>query len=236
LAQMHAEALAGVVITQVFNPGTRVLYGAVPTIMDLRNMELGFGSVEMGMMNAAAAQLARLYRLPIYASAGVSDAERPDFQAGCEKSLTDLMVAMAGADCVHLAAGMLDSGNSICYEQFVVDNEVIGRIKRVLAGIRVDKSTLGLDVIRKVGPGGHYVTEDHTVEHMMEEFFYPDCSVRLNLDIWVERGRPDILSCARERVRHILEGRGEGIWDGDFIHEIERTFPGIRHEAHVATT
>jgi trimethylamine--corrinoid protein Co-methyltransferase len=225
LAQMHAEALAGVAIAQILFPGAKVLYGAVPTVIDLRGMELAMGSVEMGMMNAAAVQLARLYQLPVYASAGVSEAKRPDIQAGCEKSLNILLVGIAGADYIHLAAGMLDSGNAISYEQYVIDDEVIGMVKRVLAGIRVNKETLGFDVIKKVGPGGNYVTEDQTIEHMMDEFFYPNPSVRLNFDIWQEAGRPDMLSRAAIQVRQILQDEKGDLLARDLIHN---AFPGIQ--------
>jgi trimethylamine--corrinoid protein Co-methyltransferase len=159
LAQMHAEALAGVAIVQAFAPGSKVLYGAVPTAMDLRSMEYTMGSVEMAMMNASAVQLARHYDLPIYASAGITESKRPDIQAGVEKAFSSLMVAMAGADCIHLAAGMLDSGNSISYEQYAIDNEVIGMIHRVREGITITEDTLGLEVIEKVGPGGNYILE-----------------------------------------------------------------------------
>jgi len=229
LSQMHAESLAGVAITQVLAPGAKVLYGTVPMTIDLRNTELATGSVEMTMMNAAAVQLAKVYDLPIYASGGLTEAKRPDIQAGIEEGFSNLTVAMAGADCVHLAAGILDSGNSIAYEQFVIDNELIGIIQRLLRGIKVDKETLGFDVIEKVGPGGHYIMEDHTVEHMMEEFFYPDLSVRFNFDIWEERGRPDMLSRANNLVNNILEEGKEGVLDLDLIVEIEKTFPGIQN-------
>ena len=228
LSQMHAEALAGVAIAQVFAPGAKVLYGAVPATMDLRNMEYTMGSAEMTMMNAAAVQLAKCYNLPIYASGGLTEAKRPDIQAGIEEGFSNLMVAMAGADCVHLAAGILDSGNSISYEQLVIDNEIIGVIQRMLAGIKVNEETLGFDVIEKVGPGGHYVTEDHTVEHMMDEFFYPNLSVRCNFDIWEESGRPDMLSRANELVQNILEEGGEGLLEHDLIAEIKKAFPGSR--------
>jgi trimethylamine--corrinoid protein Co-methyltransferase len=223
---MHAEALAGVAITQVFAPGAKVLYGAIPTAMDLRTMELTMGSVEMGMMNASAVQLAKLYNLPIYTSGGVTEAKRPDIQAGFEKGVSNLAVAMTGADCIRLAAGMLDSGNSISYEQFVIDNEIIGMIYRVLAGIQVNEETLGFDVIEKVGPGGNYVMEDHTVDHMMDEFFYPNLSVRCNFDIWEERGRPDMLSRANNLAQEILEVSREGLLDHDLITEIKKAFPG----------
>jgi trimethylamine--corrinoid protein Co-methyltransferase len=226
LAQLHAEALAGVAIAQILFPGAKVLYGAVPTVMDLRSMELAMGSVEMGIMNAAAVQLAKLYQLPVYASAGVSEAKSPDIQAGCEKSLNILLVGMAGADYVHLAAGMLDSGNTISYEQYIIDDEIIGMVKRVLSGVRVNKETLGFDVISKVGPGGNYVIEDHTIEHMMGEFFYPNLSVRLNFDIWQEAGRPDMLRRAAIQVRQILKDEKGDLLSGDLIHN---AFPGIQH-------
>jgi trimethylamine--corrinoid protein Co-methyltransferase len=225
LAQMHAEALAGVAIAQLLFPGAKVFYGAVPTIIDLRGMELAMGSVEMGMMNAAAVQLAKLYQLPVYASAGVSEAKRPDIQAGCEKSLNILLVGMAGADYIHLAAGMLDSGNTISYAQYIIDDEIIGMVKRVLAGIRVNKETLGFDVIKKVGPGGNYVTEDHTIEHMMDEFFYPNPSVRLNFDIWQEAGQPDMLRRAAIQVQQILKEEKGDLLARDLIHN---AFPGIQ--------
>ena len=229
LSQMHAESLAGAAITQVFAPGAKVLYGTVPMTIDLRNTELATGSVEMTMMNAAAVQLAKLYDLPIYASGGLTESKRPDIQAGIEEGFSNLTVAMAGADCIHLAAGILDSGNSIAYEQFVIDNELIGIIQRLLRGIRVDKETLGFDVIEKVGPGGHYIMEDHTVQHMMDEFFYPNLSVRHNFDIWEERGRPDMLSRANTLVNDILEEGKDGVLDLDLIFEIEKTFPGIQN-------
>jgi trimethylamine--corrinoid protein Co-methyltransferase len=228
LCQMHAEALAGVVISQVFTPGAKVLYGAVPMSMDLRNMEFTTGSAEMVMMNAAAVQLAELYNLPIYASGGLTEAKRPDIQAGFEKGFSNLMVAMSGADCLHLAAGMLDSGNSISYEQFVIDNEIIGIIHRIMAGITVNEDTMGFAVIEKVGPGGNFVLEDHTVKHMMDEFFYPQLSVRSNFDIWEERGRPDMLSRAKDLVDGILEEGREGLLDHDLISEIKKAFPRSR--------
>ena len=226
LAQMHAEALAGAAIAQILSPGARVLYGAVPTIIDLRSMDLAMGSVETGMMNAAAVQLAKLYHLPVYASAGVSESKRPDVQAGCEKGLSILLVGMAGADYIHLAAGMLDSGNAISYEQYIIDDEVIGMVKRVLGGVRVNPETLGLDVIKKVGPGGNYVTEDHTIEHMMDEFFYPNPSVRLNLDLWQEAGQPDMVRRAEIQVRHILQHEKGDLLSPDLIHN---AFPGIQN-------
>lgn len=228
LSQMHAEALAGVALVQVVAPGAKVLYGAVPTVMDLRKMDFTLGSVEMAMMNASAVQLAKLYNLPIYASAGVTEAKRPDIQAGFEKTVSSLTVAMTGADYIHLAAGILDSANSVSYEQFVIDDEIIGMINRILSGIKVNEDALAFNVIEHVGPGGNFVTDDHTLNNMTDEFFYPNLSVRCNFDVWEGRGRPDMLSQASTRVREILEYGKEGLLDHDSISEIRRAFPGSR--------
>ena len=227
LAQMHAEALAGVAFTQVFHPGAKALYGAVPTAMDLRTMDFTMGSVEMAMMNATAVRLAKLYDFPIYGSAGVTESKRPDIQAGVEKTLSYMGVAQAGADVIHLAAGMLDSGNSISYEQYVIDNEIIGMVLRLVRGIDVDEGTLALEVIDKVGPGGNFVIEDHTIEYMEKEFFYPKLAVRSNFDIWEQKDRPTMLSRANERVEKILDESRDGLLDPVVIEEIKRRFPGI---------
>jgi trimethylamine--corrinoid protein Co-methyltransferase len=226
LAQLHAEALAGVLIAQVFNPGARVMYGAVPTAMDLRTMDLTMGSVETAMMNTCAVYLAKRYKLPIYASAGVTDAKVPDIQSGFEKGVSYLLVAMAGADYIHLAAGMLDSGNSISYEQFIIDNEILGMVLRLIRGVDVDSETLAVNTIENVGPGGNYITEEHTVKHMFRQFFYPTLAVRMNFDRWQEQGQPTPLTNARELARTWLE-QAEPVLSLEKLMEIKSKFPEI---------
>ncbi len=228
LAQMHAEALAGAALSQVFCRGAKVLYGAVPTTMDLRFMDFTMGSVEMGMMSAAAVKLAKLRNLPIYGSAGVTESKRPDIQAGTEKAISCLLAASAGADVIHLSAGMLDSGNSIAYEQYVIDDEIIGMIRRVVRGFDVNDETLAVNVIDQVGPGGNFVAEMHTVDHMMDEFFYPNLAVRCNFDIWEQRGRPDMLSRARERAQQIIDDSAEGLLESADIVRIKELFPHLK--------
>jgi trimethylamine---corrinoid protein Co-methyltransferase len=226
LVQMHAEALAGVAISQMFCPGAKVLYGAVPTVMDLRNMNLTMGSVETAMLNTCAVHLAKRYRLPIYASAGVTDAKNPDIQSGFEKGVSCLMVASAGGDYVHLAAGMLDSGNSISYEQFIIDNEILGMVHRLLKGVDVNEGTLAVETINAVGPGGNYVMETHTVEHMFDQFFYPKHAIRMNFDRWEEQGKPTPLTNANELVRTWLK-EVEPVMDLREILKVRQKFPQI---------
>jgi trimethylamine--corrinoid protein Co-methyltransferase len=226
LAQLHAEALAGVAIAQVFSPGARVLYGAVPAVMDLRTMVLTMGSVETTMLNTCAVHLAKRYNLPIYASAGVTDAKIPDIQSGFEKGVSYLMVAMAGADYVHLAAGMLDSGNSISYEQFIIDNEILGMVHRLISGVDVNQETLAVDIIENIGPGGNYITEEHSIKHMFTQFFYPTLAIRMNFNRWQEQDEPTSLTNAHELVRKWLE-EIEPVLSLEKLLEIKRKFPEI---------
>ncbi len=227
LTQQHAESLAAVAIAQVFQPGARILYGAVLSSMDLRHMDFCLGAAEMAIMNAAAVQLAKHSRLPIYASAGVTDAKTPDVQAGMEKALSQLLVAQAGGDAIHLAAGMLDSGNSVAYEQYLIDDELIGMVRRCLAGVRVDEQTLAQEVIARVGPGGNYVTEDHTVDHMFDEFFFPRLAVRSNFDVWNTGGRQGMGDRARQVASELLEQHAATLLAAERRAAVEAAFPGI---------
>ncbi|MCJ8500397.1 trimethylamine methyltransferase family protein [Desulfatitalea alkaliphila] len=228
LVQLHAEALGAVAVIQALHPGAPVLYGAVPSTMDLRRMNLAIGSVETAMLNGAAVALAHRHQLPIYASAGLTDAKVPDAQAGGEKMLSYLLVARAGADYIHLAAGMLDSGNAIAFEQFLIDHEMIGMIQRLRQGIDVTPATLAVEEIVATGPGGNYVLADHTVNHMMTQHFYPQHSVRMPYDLWTREGEPTLVSRSRDQVRTMLANRRDRL-DAVCRNQIDKQFPEIRH-------
>jgi len=229
LSQMHAEALAGAAITQAITPGAKVLYGAFPTVMDMKTMEVSMGCVEMSMMNAAAVQLAKLYNLPIYASGGVTEAKRPDIQAGFEKNFSNLTVALMGADFIHLTAGLMDSAKSISYEQFVIDDENIGMIHKILQGIIVDDDSLGFNVIRDVGPHGNYLMEEHTVDHLGSHF-YPRLAERCSFDVWEQKGRPNMLKRAKELVTEILDQPRPGCIDETVRKQAAKAFPGLKRQ------
>jgi trimethylamine--corrinoid protein Co-methyltransferase len=102
-------------------------------------------------------------------------------------------------------------------------------IHRALAGIEVNDDTLGFDVIQKVGPGGNYVIEDHTMDHMMDEFFYPDLAVRSNYDVWESKDRPTMLTRANDLVEQILEDNTEGLLERTVIAEVKEAFPGLQN-------
>ncbi|RLG40761.1 MAG: hypothetical protein DRO05_05565 [Thermoproteota archaeon] len=117
--------------------------------------------------------MAHFYRLPIYATGEMTDSKVPDIQAGYEKAMISLLVGLSGANLIHDAAGFLESALTYSYEQLVIDNEIPGMCNRAIRGIEVNDETLALDVIEKVGPGGHYLTQKHTLKHVMTEYYLP---------------------------------------------------------------
>ena len=126
LVQIHAEQLAGIVICQLTQPGAPLLYGGIPGRANLNTMGYLGGSVECGMMNAAIHQMARHIGVPNYNSSALTDSKIPDQQAAWEKGMTTLLAAMGGSNFVHHAAGMLESMIAVAYEQYVIDDEIIG--------------------------------------------------------------------------------------------------------------
>ena len=117
----------------------------------------------------------------------------------------NVLAALAGSNYIHHAAGMLENMNSVAAEQYVIDNEILGMTMRVLRGITVDDDSLALDVIDQVGPGGHYLTADHTVRHMRSEFYYPSRVVdRQGWERWQQAGGLDARERARQIAREIM--------------------------------
>ena len=205
LAQLHAEQMAGITICQLTEPGAPLLYGGIPGTANLRTMGYLGGAVECGMMNAAAHQLADRIKVPNYNSSGLSDAKLPDAQAGWEKALTTVLAAMGGSNYCHHAAGMLESMLAVAYEQFVIDDEIIGMCCKVLKGIAVDAEHLAMEVIAAVGPGGNFMMAPHTMAHMRREYFQGNgVSDQKSRSKWEQDGSLDARARARNVARRIL--------------------------------
>lgn len=204
IVQMTAESLAGLVVAQLVNPGTPVIFASTASVMDLKTADYITGPVEAGLMHAGLAQVAQYYGLPLYSTAGMTDSKIPDIQAGYEKSITALLAGMAGANFIHDAAGLLEFCMTVAYEQYVIDNEIIGMVMRAVRGIEVNKETLAGEVIARVGPGGNYLTDEHTLKYMRSEYFQPEISDRKKREDWEEQDALDGRQRALVRARKIL--------------------------------
>jgi trimethylamine--corrinoid protein Co-methyltransferase len=204
LAIQTVDSLMGVMLTQIINPGTPVIFGSVATSTDLSNLNYLAGSVEMGLLNAAGAQMAQFYQLPFYATGGMTDSKVLDAQSGYESAVTSLLCALAGANFIHDAAGLMEFALTACYEKFVIDNEILGMVMRAVEGIRVDDDTLAFDLIKQVGPGGNFVAAKHTRRFMRSEHYQPSLSDRKSREEWEARGRKTTYKRATEMVEQII--------------------------------
>ena len=227
LVQMNVEALSGVLLTQIINPGHPVLFSCVPTTTDLRTGAFCFGSIEMGMMNAACSQISRFYNLPNYTTAGVNEAKTPDIQSGYESMASTLLCALSGCNYIHDAAGLIESGMSISFEQYVVDNDILGMCMRAVKGIEITDETLAVDVINETGPAGNYLSNDHTIRNMKKEFFYNKVSDRQTRARWETEGCVDAREKARRMAKEILAAHKPRSIDKTVEKEILGTIPGM---------
>jgi trimethylamine--corrinoid protein Co-methyltransferase len=198
------DSLTGVMLTQIANPGTPVIMGSVASSTDLRDLKYLAGSVEMGMLSAAGAQMAQFYRLPFYATGGMTDAKMLDAQSGYESAVTSLLCALAGANFIHDAAGLMEFALTVCYEKFVIDNEILGMVMRAVEGIAVNDDTLAFNLIKKVGPGGNFIAAKHTRRFMRREHFYTSLSDRNTRQEWEAKRSRSTWQRASRQVREVI--------------------------------
>ncbi len=223
-----AETLAGVTLVQSVRKGAPVIAGSVGSISNLKSMLMLTGAVERGMINSATAQIAQKLKLPFYSTAGNSDSKTDDGQAGIESAISNLLVGMSGANYIHDAAGLMDGDLTVSYDKLVIDNEILGMCQRVLKGIEVSDETLAIDLIEKVGPGGNFLSEMHTVEHMRGEFFENSLADRTLYTQWKSDGKKDIVKRAREKLQEIINSHKPLPIDKEIDGKIKSRFPEIK--------
>jgi trimethylamine--corrinoid protein Co-methyltransferase len=184
IAQENAEILAGMAIVQAFSPGLPMMYGGIPHIMDPRTMTCSFGSPEQGIMAIAMAQLGHYYGFPVYINVNLTDSNKLDIQAGYEKMGTLLAGILAGADLFgHAGIVGADQGGSLIW--LLADNEAMNYARRFLSGVAIDKDHLAEEVIDDVGPGGNFLAEHHTIQHLRNELWLPGkLWSRQPFDVW----------------------------------------------------
>jgi len=199
----HAENLAGAVIAQVMRSGAPVSYGIRPSTMDIRTGASVWGSVEWGMMTGILLQLTAGRGL-ISDTVGLStDAKTSDVQSGAEKGMSSVFSALFGAN-VMAGAGFLDTIMTGSFEQLVVDDDLAGAMTRVRRGIAFGEDDLAIDLIEKIGPGGNFLTEPHTVEHMRDQVFIPGVFNREIRHRWEQSGSPGCAEAARAKARELI--------------------------------
>jgi len=171
LAITNAEVLSQLVVVQLKNPGTPVIFGSIPSIMDMKTTIFSYGAPEMSLMVGALTELCHYYKLPMFGTAGCTDALGMGAQAAAEVTCQILTAMLTGADLVH-DVGLSYAGRVIIPELIVFVNEIIDMVKVLMGGIEINDETLPLDLIEQKGPKANYLSEAHTLKHF-RKFWVP---------------------------------------------------------------
>ena len=204
IAQENAEILGGITISQLLSPGLPVAYEGIPHIFDPATGNTSFGSPEQGIMAVAMIQIAKSYGFPVGVNVGLTDSKLPDVQNGLERGMTLLLGALAGADSFG-QMGIVGADQGASLVELVINNEMIGYLKRIMKGFEVNKETLAFEVIERVGIGGHFLGDEHTLRHFKEELWFPSLFDRNSWKLWEGKEGNSILERAAKKKEEILK-------------------------------
>ncbi len=224
----NAESLGGLILSQLINKGNPTLYGTTSSIIDMKSGTYMAGNIESALINAGCAQMAQYYKIPIYATGGMSDSKLVDCQAGYESANTAMVVALSGANYIHDAFGLLEFCTTLSYEKMVIDNESVGMALRAVRGVEVNRETIAAEIIEEVGPGGQFLDHPHTAKHVRGEFFFPTIADRQPRSVWEAAGSLDATKRARIKAKQILEDHKPLGFNEDMEKYLREKYPGIK--------
>jgi trimethylamine---corrinoid protein Co-methyltransferase len=221
VVQGLAESLFCVTVAQLRRPGCPVGLGCNFGILDMAQALMSVGAPEMSLALAAQAEVAQSLGLPTWGLAGATDSKCLDAQAGAEAAYHILAQGLAGLNMIH-DVGYMDMSMSCAVEQLVMSNDIIGMAKRFLGGFEVSDEHLALEVIAKVGPGGHYMQQRHTLNHFRNELWQSRVFTRQSFESWKANGSKTTENRVREEIRRILETHQPPALSDVVLAEMER--------------
>ena len=196
LAQQMAEALAGIALTQLVNPGCPVVFGSFLSNTDMQSGSPSFGTPESAIGLLCTGQMARRYGLPWRSGGALTSSQTCDAQAAYEAMMVMTPTFLAGTNFVMHSAGWLESGLVSCYEKFIVDVEILRMLQVQFTPLEIDEESLAFGAHEEVGAGGHFLGAVHTLERFRECFYRPLLSSTENFERWDRPRRP-----RRDRAR-----------------------------------
>jgi trimethylamine--corrinoid protein Co-methyltransferase len=220
IVQGCAESLSGLVLGQLAKPGAPMIFGAQTTIMDMRSTIFSYGAPEMTLMISAMAEMATYYGLPFFGTAGATDAKFNDPQAGIEATFQTLTAAAVGSSLVHDCSSWMDHGTLVSPAFMVMVNEILHMVNQFMKGIEVSEETVVLDLIDKVGPGGNYLQEAHTMQNF-RNIWYSDLFDRKMYDKWQKDGSKKFSDRLREKTVAAMQHQTDPL-PPDIIDELDK--------------
>jgi trimethylamine--corrinoid protein Co-methyltransferase len=199
LAVGDAEIISGTVLLQLASPGAPVSHSIMQGWADPRS-----GNYVPYPVNArsrfAPVDMAHYWGMPSFGGAFGTESEEPGtWQSAADVALDPLLISLAGVEWVT-GMGLNRNFTLLHPEAIIMDDELYHRARYALMAIDVDEETLALDVIEKVGPGGHFLAQKHTRKHMRTAMV-PGLGHQMDA-----AGKyRDPLQVAREKVMWILD-------------------------------
>jgi trimethylamine--corrinoid protein Co-methyltransferase len=197
----NAEVISALALMELAYPGVPIYYAAAQTTMDLRTGGYTGGGPEDYLFGAATNVLADFYNVPLSMGSFATGAKEPNWQAGIDNSLSTFMASVVMSDML-LGVGLLHGSRIWSYEQMLMDCEIFDIVYKMMQGIVVDESSLALDVIRAVGPGGNFLKQKHTKKNM-RQLWLPKYVDRRPYEVW-EQEQDGARDWARAEAQRIL--------------------------------
>ena len=204
LTQVLAEVLTGVAYSQLVRPGAPVIFGAFVTSIDMNSGAPTFGTPEAAQITLGAGQLARRLNLPYRSGGSFCGSKLPDAQAAYETANTLNTALLSGVNFMLHACGWLEGGLVSSYEKFVLDADQLGVLHHLAKGVDMSENGQGMDAIREVGPGGHYLGCEHTQANFKQAFWRSEVFDYKPFETWDEEGARDSQALASVRVAKLL--------------------------------
>jgi trimethylamine--corrinoid protein Co-methyltransferase len=223
----NAEMLSGLVMHQLQRAGAPFLYGHGVHHLDMKEMISVYGAPEFQLARVLAAEMGRFYKLPVWGYAGHSDSKVLDGQAAADAQFSVLIALLAKTNLNH-DVGYLEAGLAASPELIVLTDEIIAQTRHFCAGVALDDESLAVDVIDAVGPGGEFLSHDHTLAHW-RELFVPELFDRQRLEPWQQRGARDINARLRDKTVALMESHRVPPLADSAEAEIERLLPSGNH-------
>ncbi len=204
MVMSNVEFLGGLVLSQLKRKGAPNIYGGGNSAMDMRTTAYTYAAPEDWLNGMVMRELSAYYDLPCFGEGGCGDAEIFDEQAASEATSSLWLCSLIGQNLIH-DVGYIGAGLTGSCEMLVLSDEVIGQVKRFIEGVEVNEDTMAVDVLDSVGPGGNFLTDDHTLKHFRTAIWNSKIFNKTSYNQWVEQGAKPLRKVINEKVRWILE-------------------------------
>ena len=205
LIQHTAETLSGIVISQLANPGTPMLYGGSPAIFDVRYETTPMGAVETMMIDCAYNEIGKFLGIPTQAYISLSDSKQLDAQAGLESGMGATLATLSGINNIS-GPGMLDFESCISLEKLVMDNEICGMNLRMIEGIEPKEDFPSIPIFEELLKENHLLISKHTRKYLKKEHYFPGEVInRANRPRWIAEGKTTLEERAHTQVGKLIQ-------------------------------